>query len=344
MFVPASNYPHSAQPGFRYKGVMAARVTGRLAPSPTGAQHLGNARTYLVAWLSARVQAGNVVLRMEDIDSPRVKAGAAAQAIDDLRWLGLDWDKGPIYQTPRLQEYEAAFERLKAAEQVYPCTCTRSDVERAASAPHGESAEVAPADLVYPGTCASRQVADAERLDQPFAWRLRAKPTIWMYVDGIRGQTTLDLNNLGGDFVVWKSSGTPAYQLAVVVDDHEMGVTEVVRGDDLVPSTARQLLLFQLLGWSPPKFTHLPLVVGPDGRRLAKRHGDTRLASLRQAGVAAEAVVGLLAWSCGWIDSIRPRTARALLSSFSLNGIPPGPFVLTDNLLARIGYQIRLTP
>src|SRR5262245_59492108 len=223
---------------------MHQMVTGRLAPSPTGAQHLGNARTYLAAWLSARSKGGKLVLRIEDIDSPRVKPGAAAQAIADLRWLGLDWDEGPIYQTGRLARYQAAFDRLKEAELVYPCTCTRSDVERAASAPHGESAAAIHEAAAYPGTCAGRRVADADRLGrQVFAWRRRAAPAVWSYSDGYLGPTRLDLSTLGGDFVVWKSSGTPAYQLAVVVDDREMDVTEVVRGDDLVPSTARQLLL-----------------------------------------------------------------------------------------------------
>src|SRR5260370_1051991 len=175
----------------------SASTVGRLAPSPTGAQHVGNARTYLIAWLSARAQGGRVVLRIEDIDSPRVKPGAADQACADLRALG-------------------------------------------------------------------------------------------------------------GDFVVWQSASTPAYQLAVVVDDAALGVTEVVRGDDLVPSTPRQLLLYQGLALTPPAFVHVPLVVGPDGRRLAKRHGDTRLAALRAAGVRPEALLGLLAWSCGWIEGPEP--------------------------------------
>ncbi|MBM4070033.1 MAG: tRNA glutamyl-Q(34) synthetase GluQRS [Planctomycetes bacterium] len=316
---------------------MHDQIKGRLAPSPTGAQHLGNARTYLAAWLSARSRGGTLVLRIEDIDSPRVKPGAAEQAIDDLRWLGLDWDEGPIYQTARLARYAAAFDQLQQAELVYPCTCTRTDVERAASAPHGESAGAVHAEPAYPGTCAGRRVADAAGLrDRVFAWRLRAAPALWSYVDGLLGPTALDLEKLGGDFIVWKSSGTPAYQLAVVVDDHEMGVTEVMRGDDLVPSTARQLLLYHRLGWTPPVFTHVPLVVGPDGRRLAKRHGDTRLSTLRDAGITAEDVIGLLGWSCGWLDSIRPISAHELLSSFTLAAVPRVPFVLTQELLTQI--------
>jgi glutamyl-tRNA synthetase len=303
----------------------------RLAPSPTGAQHVGNARTYLIAWLAARSRGGRVVLRMEDIDSPRIKPGAAEQALTDLRWLGLDWDTGPIIQTQRLAAYEAALERLKAAELVYPCTCTRSDVERAASAPHAEHEG-----RIYPGTCACRRVSDAGRLaGQPFAWRLRTAAGTSRFHDLFLGDTAVDY---GGDFVVWKSAGTPAYQLAVVVDDAAQGVTEVIRGDDLVPSTPRQLLLYEALGLQPPAFAHVPLVVGPDGRRLAKRHGDTRLASLREAGVKAEALVGLLAWSCGWLPEITPVSLGELLQRFRLQSIPRRPFVLQPEHLAAIGY------
>ena len=156
--------------------------------------------------------------------------------------------------------------------------------------------------------------------------------------DGYLGRCELDLRRLGGDFVVWKTDRTPAYQLAVVVDDAEMGVTEVVRGDDLVPSTPRQLLLYEALGLQAPRFSHLPLVVGPDGRRLAKRHGDTRLSALRAAGVRPEALVGMLAWSCGWLAEARPVTPRELVPSFRLDAVPRAPFVLTAELLAAIGY------
>jgi glutamyl-tRNA synthetase len=310
-------------------------VVGRLAPSPTGAQHVGNARTYLIAWLSARAQNGRVALRMEDIDSPRVKIGAAEAALDDLRWLGLDWDGAVVVQTERLPAYESALERLKASEVIYPCTCTRSDVERAASAPHLEHEGP-----IYPGTCAHRRVADADAItDRPYAWRMRVGHESIGYDDGYRGQTTLNLHDLGGDFVVWKSAGTPAYQLAVVVDDAAQGVTEVIRGDDLAPSTPRQVVLYRALGLTPPRFTHVPLVVGPDGHRLAKRHGDTRLASLREAGVSAVALLGLLAWSCGWIGRVEPITLSELLPRFDLQAIPARPFVLTQDLLSRIGYD-----
>jgi glutamyl-tRNA synthetase len=315
-------------------------VIGRLAPSPTGAQHVGNARTYLIAWLSARSQGGRIVLRIEDIDSPRVKQGADRQACLDLQWLGLDWDEGPIIQSERIGYYLDTLAQLKKRDLVYPCTCTRRDVERAASAPHLEHEGP-----VYPGTCASRRVRDAlELANRPYCWRFRVPAESPAFIDGFRGPTRIDLRQVGGDFVLWKTEvlgttgSSPAYQLAVVVDDAAQSVTEVVRGDDLLPSTPRQLLLYQALGLMPPKFIHVPLVVGPDGRRLAKRHGDTRLSALREAGVRPEMLLGLLAWSCGWIAAIEPITLRELLPLFRLEAIPRGPFGLTPELLRRIGY------
>lgn len=309
-------------------------VVGRLAPSPTGAQHIGNARSYLIAWLSARSRGGTMVLRIEDIDSPRVKSGAAPQACDDLRWLGLDWDKGPVVQTERLNFYQDALRQLQQQELVYPCTCTRSDIERSASAPHLEHEGPS-----YPGTCSHRQSIDAAHLMVPYAWRFRVPAKPLEFTDGFRGVTRVDLTEMGGDFVVWKSSATPAYQLAVVVDDAAQGVTEVIRGDDLVPSTPRQLLLYGALGLWPPRFTHVPLVIGADGRRLAKRHGDTRIASLREQGVRPEMLRGLLAFSCGWLESIKPIDIQELLPRFRLDTIPKQPFVLTAELLRAIGYS-----
>jgi glutamyl-tRNA synthetase len=299
-------------------------IRGRLAPSPTGAQHVGNARTYLIAWLAARSAGGEVMLRIEDIDSPRIKAGAAAQALDDLKWLGLDWDGEPMVQTSRLPQYQAALEILKAKELVYPCTCTRGDIEAAASAPHAEHEGP-----VYPGTCSHRRVADAAGLRVPHSWRFRVTHTP-AFRDLVRGEIHLDLKTLGGDFVVWKNDGTPAYQLAVVVDDAAQGITQVIRGDDLVPSTPRQLLLFEALGMQAPAYGHVPLVVGPDGRRLAKRHGDTRLSTLRQRGLKAEELIGWLAWSCAWQPAPKPRTARELLDTFDLARIPKSPCIFTE--------------
>ncbi len=324
--------PHAER---RYNGAMNASTAtvARLAPSPTGAQHIGNARTFLLVWLAARRANARLILRIEDIDSPRVKPEAVAQIEEDLRWLGLDWDVGPIYQTQRLPLYEQALSQLRAAERVYPCTCSRSDIANAASAPHADHEGP-----VYPRTCAHRRAADAESLGRPFAWRFRVDHSP-AFVDGFRGPTYVDLSQVGGDFVVWKNSATPAYQLAVVVDDAAMGVTEVIRGDDLVASTPRQLLLYEAFGWSAPRFTHVPLVVGTDGRRLAKRHGDTRLAALRHAGVSAPALLGLLAWSCGWLDTITPITLPELLPLFRWQTLPPSAFMLRPEYLKAIGYE-----
>src|SRR5262245_24160064 len=210
---------------------------GRLAPSPTGAQHIGNARTYLLAWLSIRSRGGRVVLRMEDIDSPRVKRGAAEQALEDLRWLGLDWDEGPdiggphapYVQTQRLPLYREALEKLQAAERVYPCTCTRSDVVAAASAPH-----IGQEGPRYPGTCTHRRAADAATLTRrvgegpcaSFAWRFRTSDALRQFDDLVADRQLCNVATQLGDFVVAKADDSPAYQLAVVVDDHAMGVSE----------------------------------------------------------------------------------------------------------------------
>ena len=313
---------------------MGSEQVCRLAPSPTGAQHIGNARTFLIAWLSARSQGARLLFRIEDIDSPRIKPWAVAQLAEDLRWLGLDWDDEVPRQTDRLPEYEAALARLRERELVYPCTCSRSDIERAASAPH--AGQEGP---TYPGTCASRSSGDADALgDRPFAWRFRVNESP-AFSHVAAGEQRIDLREHGGDFVVWKSAGTPAYQLAVVVDDAAQGVTEVVRGDDLLSSTPRQLLLYRASGLPEPRFAHVPLVVGPDGRRLAKRHGDTRMSALRDAGVKPDALVGLLGWSCGLISEIEPITPKELLPLFDWRTIPREAFVLTAERLAEIGYS-----
>lgn len=312
---------------------MHSQSVGRLAPSPTGAQHIGNARTYLIAWLLARAGGGSLQLRIEDIDSPRTKPGAAAQILEDLNWLGLTWDGEPIVQTQRLSLYRQALQVLIEKELVYPCTCSRADVEHAASAPHAEHEGP-----IYPGTCAWRCAADAPSLDRRYCWRCRFPAVDVQFDDLFRGHVALTPAQFGGDFVVWKNDDTPAYQLAVVVDDADMGITQVVRGDDLVLSTPRQLYLYQALELKPPAFAHVPLVVGPDGRRLAKRHGDTRLASLRSAGVGNRALLGLLAWSCGWLDEISEISATELLDSFQLASIPSRPFLIDPELLRKIGY------
>lgn len=333
----------------------ADRPRGRLAPSPTGALHLGNARSFLAAWLSIRSRDGTLVLRMEDLDHPKVKPGAAEQALDDLRWLGLDWDEGPdiggpcgpYVQSRRTEYYAAALGTLQAAGKVYPCVCTRRDVEQGQSAPHlGDEGPR------YAGTCDGRFADYAEALafrraeagdtaaDSPNllpAWRFRAGgPTA--FEDGFHGRQRGDVAATDGDFVLARHPLGAGYMLAVVADDAAMGITEVLRGDDLLPATHRQLLLYQALNLEPPRFTHVPLVVSEDGRRLAKRHGDTRIATLRRMGFTPEAVVGLLAWWSGWATWGESLTPRGLLPRFNLAGMPRTPAVLD----ARVRRWLRI--
>lgn len=301
--------------------------TTRLAPSPTGALHLGNARTFLVNWLLARQNGWRIILRIEDLDGPRVKKGADRQAIEDLQWLGIDWDEGPIYQSARMPVYQAAVERLLAEGQAYPCVCSRSEVAAAASAPHAEDGAA-----IYPGTCRERfaDTQQAKATGREPAMRFRVPKGIVEFTDGFRGPQRFDVLHQLGDFVIAKTDGTPAYQLAVVVDDAEMGVSDIVRGDDLIDSTPRQILLYRALGREDriPRYCHLPLVVGTDGRRLAKRHGDTRLSFYRQQGVPASRILGLLARWCG-IDVDHPPTASALLGRLNLGTIPAAPMTFT---------------
>jgi glutamyl-tRNA synthetase len=319
----------------------SGQAIGRLAPSPTGALHLGHARTFLIVWLAARSRGGRIVLRMEDIDASRVRPEATAGQIADLRWLGLDWDEGPdvggpsapYTQSERWEIYAAALEPLKRAERVYPCTCTRADIERAATAPH--AGEEGP---TYPGTCAGRSAGDAEALgDRPFAWRFRVPSGVVGWPDLIRGEQAIDPARVGGDFIVGRSTGAPAYQLAVVVDDAAMGVTQVIRGDDLVPSTPRQILLYRALGCEVPEFGHVPLAVGPDGRRLAKRDQSIKLAALRDAGVDPRRLVGWMARSCGWADEIIPTVPHDWMGRAPLDAIPRVSWrVATEDLEALI--------
>jgi glutamyl-tRNA synthetase len=315
-------------------------VVGRLAPSPTGGLHLGHARTFLLAWLAARHAGGRVILRIEDLDASRVRADARAAAQLDLQWLGLDWDEGPdiggpsapYVQSERLPFFEQMLDRLKANESIYPCTCTRADIERAASAPHPE--DEGP---TYPGTCAHRRAADAINLGtRPFAWRFRVPPKPVGWDDMFLGPTELDPSQVGGDFLVGRNSMGPSYQLAVVADDAVMGVNQVIRGSDLVPSTPRQILLYRQFGWPVPQFGHVPLTVGPDGRRLAKREGSVKLSSLREAGVDPRRVVGSLIHSCGWSTSIVPSHPRDAIDRFNPAELPAEPWVVTPEWLDRL--------
>jgi len=306
-------------------------ITGRLAPSPTGAQHLGNARTYLIAWLSVRNQSGHVILRIEDIDSPRVKPWAMQQAIDDLRWLGLDWEEGPdvggshppYIQTERVSVYQSALDSLIQTDRVYPCICTRTDIDSAASAPH--EAIDGP---VYPSTCANWQLGDEMPVEGSYCWRFRATDVPLTIVDRLKGEVTINVARQLGDFPVTRKNLQAAYQLAVVVDDDAMGVNEVVRGDDLFASAFRQTDLQQALGLQSVAYSHVPLVVGIDGRRLAKRHGDTRLSEYRKRGVTPEQIIGWAAFSAGLINTLYPLTARELVESFDWSRVTRQPCVV----------------
>jgi len=288
-------------------------IVGRLAPTPSGALHWGNARTFLIAWLSARAAGGRVLLRMDDLDRARVKPGYVEQALADLRWLGLDWDGEPLYQSRRSDEYAAALEQLRADGRVYPCYCSRREIALAANAPHADDEAVA-----YPGTCRNRTQPACDR--RP-AWRFAAGGERVAFEDALRGRCEFACD----DFVVFRNDGVAAYQLATVVDDHSQGVTEVVRGDDLLRSTARQVLLHRALKLTPPRYLHVPLVLDETGQRMAKRRDSTRLAALRSAGVSAAEVIGALAASCGWAAPGERLMPVDLLERFDLALLPREP-------------------
>jgi glutamyl-tRNA synthetase len=281
---------------------------GRYAPSPTGALHLGNLRTALLAWLFARARGGQFVLRVEDLDRPRVIAGASEQMLEDLRWLGLDWDEGPdvggpyapYTQSERLDLYSAHLQRLQQAGLIYPCYCSRAEIARAASAPHGEEGPR------YPGTC--RALSQEQRRAYEAAGR---RPSLRFRVDDERvvafsdllaGACSQPVQQAVGDFIVRRSDGIFAYQFAVVVDDGLMRINQVVRGADLLSSTARQILLFEALGFAVPTFAHVPLWLDDSGQRLSKRIQSAGLAPLRASGATPARIVGQLAASCGLVE------------------------------------------
>jgi glutamyl-tRNA synthetase len=290
---------------------------GRFAPSPTGPLHLGSLRTALAAWLFARSQGARFLLRIEDLDPQRSRRAFEQAQIADLESLGLDWDEEPVRQSDRMAAYAEALAALEAIGRLYPCFCTRAEIREAASAPHGELPEGA-----YPGTC--RALTEAERQDRlaagrPFALRLRAEDERIEFDDRLLGPS----RSVVDDFVVRRADGIPAYQLAVVVDDAAQGIGQVVRGADLADSTPRQILLGRLLGLPIPTYAHVPLVLGGDGARLAKRHGA---ATLEQRGEPVAATLALLAHSLGLAeDRAGVASATELLAEFDPDRIPRGP-------------------
>ena len=304
-------------------------VVGRFAPTPSGRMHLGNVASCLVAWLSARSAGGRMVLRIEDLD-PRAQSREAARLImDDLRWLGLDWDEGPYYQSERGELYAAAIERLGAGTRVrpglnltYPCFCTRSELH-AASAPHASDGT-----YVYAGTCRNLPAQEVARRSaiRPPATRLRVPDAsdpagTVCFSDLAYGPQRETLARECGDFLVRRSDGVVAYQLAVVVDDGEMGVTQVVRGHDLLGSCARQIYLQRLLGYPEPSYGHVPLLVAPDGRRLSKREHDLDLGALRERYGRPEPLLGAIASRLGLSEPGEPVGARALVERFSWEAV-----------------------
>lgn len=309
-------------PQINENGTHAARpVVGRFAPSPSGRMHLGNIFSCLVAWLSIRSQGGRIVLRIEDLDT-RCRQEWADALMRDLEWLGLTWDKGPIYQHERTDCYEAALLALERAGLTYPCFCTRAELH-AASAPHASDGTP-----IYAGSCRGLSPAEIGRRSakRKPATRLRVPniddaADVIKFVDRVYGAQREALAAECGDFLVRRSDGVFAYQLAVVVDDAKMGITEVVRGCDLLGSTPRQIYLQNLLGYEHPHYAHVPLLVAADGRRLSKRDGDCGMDALRERFGTPEALLGWLAGTTGIAPSTEPRNATELAELFSWDAI-----------------------
>jgi glutamyl-tRNA synthetase len=309
-------------------------AVGRLAPSPTGSLHLGHARSFLLAWWHARSRGGRIVLRLEDLDGDRVKPGMTEQAIADLEWLGLDWDGDVVVQSRRKDRLDAAVASLLERGLAYPCVCTRGEIAASQSAPHADSGEIR-----YPGTCrdrfASLEEAERESGRSP-AVRLRVAPGRVRIDDGFAGLHAFDVAGEVGDFPVARRAGAAAYQLAVVVDDAADGVTEVVRGDDLLSSAARQLLVQEALSLPHPRWFHVPLVVDEGGRRLAKRTDALALHRLRQLGIEPERIVAWIAKRSG-IEAGDAASARECAARFDIARVPRTPVVCGPREHAELG-------
>ncbi len=299
--------------------VGSSAIVGRLAPSPTGRLHLGHARTFLLAWWHARSRGGRVVLRLEDCDSERVKPGMVEATLDDLRWLGLDWDDEPYLQSSGVADIDAAAGSLLVRGLAYPCTCTRKEIVSAVAAPHGGDNRT-----IYPGLCRGKYptLDAAQRASgRPAALRFLAPEVTIQIEDGIQKMRKFAARTMLGDFPILRRVAMPAYQLAVVVDDARQGVTEIVRGADLLESCARQWLLQEALGYSHPRWWHVPLVTDESGRRLAKRSGDISLARLRAIGTDPRRIVSWVARSAA-IEAPAQVHAREIVARFDMNRLP----------------------
>jgi glutamyl-tRNA synthetase len=299
---------------------------GRYAPSPTGDLHLGNLRTAVLAWLFARSTGRRFLLRIEDLDTSRVRAGIAEQQLADLAALGVTFDGQPLAQSERLAEYQHALESL--AGRTYECFCSRREIANSASAPHGTIGH-------YPGTC--RNLSEAERatrrLTRQPALRLRADAAQQTVHDMLRGEITAEVD----DIVLRRNDGVPAYNLAVVVDDAYSEIDQVVRGDDLLPAAAGQAFLAELLGYDPPIYAHVPLAVNVEGRRLAKRDGAVTLSQLAAMSVRPDAVLGLIAESLDLATPDEPVSLDAMLARFDPDRLPLSPWVVVPSRSLRSG-------
>ena len=308
---------------------MSESPVGRLAPSPTGLLHLGHARSFLLAWWSVRARGGRMLLRIEDLDRQRCREEYVEACLRDLEWLGLDWDGPVLRQSADLEPYASACDELLRSEHAYPCVCTRAEVA-AAAAPHASDAETR-----YPGTCRgswsrSEEARSATGREPCLRLRVEAGPTV--VHDVLRGDHAFDVAAEVGDFVLRRRDGVFGYQLSVVVDDARQGVTEVLRGADLLPSAARQQLLFGHLGWTTPEWVHVPLVEQIGGKRLAKRSGSRSLSALRESGVDARRIISWAARSAGQLCCERT-TAAEVVPGFDLSLIPSQPALLDEHAL-----------
>ena len=286
------------------------KPVGRFAPTPSGRMHLGNVFAALIAWLSVRSRDGEMVLRMEDLDTQRTSAEFAETLRQDLAWLGLTYDRETPPQSQRSQVYDLYFDRLRQQGLLYPCYCTRSQLH-SVNAPH-----LSDGTYVYPGTCRNLTAQQRAAFQRKPAWRVKVPDRVWTVEDLVQGHYEENLATDCGDFVVRRADGVHVYQLAVTVDDGEAGVTEVVRGVDLLSSAPRQMYLQELFGFSHPAYGHVPLLVAPDGRRLSKRDKDMDLGYLRQ-NMTPEALIGKLAAGAGLIERDEPICAKELATVFS---------------------------
>ena len=283
---------------------------GRFAPTPSGRMHLGNVFAALVAWVSVRSRNGSLVLRMEDLDTQRTSEENARILREDLLWLGLDWDVETAPQSQRSRVYDRYFDMLKQKGLLYPCYCTRSQLHTV-NAPHQSDGT-----YVYPGTCRDLTPQEQAAFHRAPAWRVKVPEENWLVDDMGQGLFIQNLRTQCGDFVVRRADGVYVYQLAVTVDDGEAGVTEVVRGRDLLSSAPRQMYLQELFGFSHPEYGHVPMLMAPDGRRLSKRDKDMDLSYL-QDHTSAEKLLGLLASACGILDTYTPISAQELATEFT---------------------------